>query len=253
MKKTTYLFGAISVVAALAAVPALAGTINVTPGHMDGWTFSNTDNSGTDASGALVAGPAAPPIGNGSAHLVVGAANSSEILYDLFSPRLSLGSITALSYQTYVTTSTPGSGAAPALDFDLLTSTNTYGGRLVFDPGLLQMPAQTVQDGEWQNWNTLALDAWYFTPSSGLTADCGLDAGNYCTFSEALSFISGDLATDVLFKAGSDQASFNGNVDDFVLNGTTYNFDVPEPFTLGLFGAGLAGMGAMRRRRKAKV
>ncbi|HEX4106233.1 MAG TPA: PEP-CTERM sorting domain-containing protein [Rhizomicrobium sp.] len=246
MKKTAYLFGAISVVAALAAAPASAGTINVTPGHMDGWAFSNTDNTGTNASGALVAGPAMPPIGNGSAQLVVGDANSSEILYDLFSPRLSLGSITALSYQTYVATSTPGSGAAPALDFDLYTSTGAYDGRLVFDPGLLP---SAVQDGVWQNWSALTSDAWYFTANS-LKPDCGI-AGNYCTFSEALGFIPGVTAGDVLFKAGSDQASFNGNVDDLVLNGTTYNFDVPEPFTLSLFGAGLAGMGAMRRRRKA--
>jgi hypothetical protein len=246
MKNTLYFLSAVALFAILAAVPASADTVNVTPGNMDGWFFSNTDNTGTNASGGLVSGPATPPIGTGSAQLVVGDATSSEILAQIFGSALSLNSITALSYQTYVTTSTPGSGDAPSLDFDLHTSLGAYDHRLVFDPGLLG----TVVDGSWQDWNALTSDAWYFT-SNSLSADCGI-AGNYCTLSQALSFISTDTATDVLFKAGSGQPSFNGNVDDFVLNGTTFNFDVPEPFTLSLFGAGLAGMGAMRRRRKAK-
>ena len=172
-----------------------------------------------------------------------------RILYDLFSPRLSLGSITALSYQTYVTTSTPGSGAAPALDFDLYTSTGAYDGRLVFDPGLLP---GAVQDGVWQNWSALTSDAWYFTANS-LKPDCGI-AGNYCTFSEALGFIPGVTAGDVLFKAGSDQASFNGNVDD--PGAQWHDLQLrrpralhPEPVSC----PGLAGMGAMRRRRKAEA
>jgi hypothetical protein len=250
MNKKTRLLGAISIVAALATTPAFADVVNVTPGDLNGWAFSNQDNAPhTNASGGLVNGPGTPPIGTGSAQLLVNDASSSEILAHTLGTDFSLNSISTLSYDTYVTTSTPGSGAAPSLDFDLFSSTGAYEGRLVFDPGLLG----TVQDGTWQDWNTLSDDAWYFT-SSALKGDCGIaSASDYCTFSEALGFISGSTAGDVLFKAGSGQASFNGNVDDFVLNGTTTNFDVPEPFTMSLFGVGLVGAGVMRRRRKAKA
>jgi hypothetical protein len=56
-----------------------------------------------------------------------------------------------------------------------------------------------------------------------------------------------------MFKAGSGQASFDGNVDAYSINGTTFNFDataVPEPLTLSVFGAGVAGAFAARRRKK---
>ncbi len=160
-----------------------------------------------------------------------------------------------MSYSTYVKTSTTGSGSAPTLQFDLFNGgvTGTYEGRLVFDPGLLQ----TVVDNTWQSWNAGTAGAWYFSPNghNTLSSDCSI-GGAYCTLAQAESFLNGTgfNAVDVLFKAGSGQASFNGDVDDFTIGSTTYDFEpaaVPEPATIAIFGFAAAGLAAARRRRRA--
>ena len=152
--------------ALLPASPTHASDIVVTPTSLNGWAFSNTDNSGTNASGQFVVGPAPAPLGIGSANLIVGDATSSEILINT-SVAPGSSSFTTLSYETYVTTSTPGSGAAPTLQFDLYDGA-TYEGRLVFDPGLLG----TVTDDTWQTWDPLTEDAWYFSDLTSFHQGC---------------------------------------------------------------------------------
>src|ERR1700722_12283060 len=153
--------GSLIVLAGIATNPAAASTIVVSPTNLNGWAFSNTDNSGTDATGGFEVGPTGQPLGTGSAQLTVGNTTSSEILYTALSAPTAPGSYSVLSYYTYITTSTLGSGSAPTLQFALYNGT-TYEGRLVFDPGLLL----SVTDGTWQEWNAATADAWYFTPNS---------------------------------------------------------------------------------------
>jgi hypothetical protein len=252
-RKACLLASVISVVV-LSASSAMAGEITVTPTNLDGWSFSNADNApNTNASGDFEVGPSTPPLGIGSAQFLVNNASSSEILIQAITPT-EVGNFSNLSYSTFVTASTPGSGAAPTLQFDLFEGT-TYEGRLVFDPGLLG----TVTSGTWQTWNASTADGWYLTHSSTIDpGNCSI-SGSYCTLSQVASVLDADNidAVDNLFKAGSGQANFDGNVDAYTINSTTYNFDpattaVPEPFTLSLFGAGLAGAAAMRRRKKAQ-
>lgn len=243
----------------LASQASFASTILVDPSNPNGWAFSNLDNSpNVDATGQFVTGPATPPLGTGSANLTVGDAASSEILIDT-SLNPGAPSFTALSYSTYVTTSTPGSGSAPVLAFDLYQGAS-YKGRLVFDPGLLM----TVVDGTWQSWNAETEDAWYFSHSSSLDHDCSIMGPTYCSLATAESDLAGfDIdSVDVLFKAGSGQASFDGNVDDLNIAfgdvNDTFNFDpnpapAPEPASLMLFGSALVGFYVARRRRNRGV
>jgi hypothetical protein len=229
----------------------MASTIVVTAASPDGWTFDNTDNPGHNASGDFEVGPGAAPLGTGSAQLIVGDASSSERIYDVFGSAMSASNLGTLSYETYVTTSTAGSGSAPNLEFDLFMGT-TYESRLVFDPGLLL----STTDGTWQSWNAETAQAWYFSktvPFAGGAA-CSI-GGSYCTLSQAATILGQDgiSLVDVMFKAGSGQASFNGNVDNFVLNDTTYDFEptaVPEPADIAIFVSALALLGFMGFRRR---
>jgi PEP-CTERM motif len=54
---------------------------------------------------------------------------------------------------------------------------------------------------------------------------------------------------DELFLGSMDGYQWNNNEGQSVVDLETHR-DVPEPFTLSLFGAGLAGAAAMRRRKK---
>jgi len=113
-----------------------------------------------------------------------------------------------------------------------------------------------------------------FTPSSGYfgTFDYVIDCNTGCApnnpYTAALdftittasittaSFINGGTAANAFFVA--DISNPNGGTPLTGRIGATVSGDppppnlVPEPLTMSLFGAGLAGIGALRRRKRAK-
>ena len=88
--------------------------------------------------------------------------------------------------------------------------------------------------------------------TGGAATGCGtFDALNYFTnpnpfYQIALLSATAGSSNDLSVDATDGDATLNGVVADV-------NFEVPEPLTLSLFGAGLVGAAALRRRRSKKA
>jgi hypothetical protein len=83
-----------------------------------------------------------------------------------------------------------------------------------------------------------------FLPNTGVTANVFFDPGS-AFVEEKYSFVAtGPLS--LVYFGGWDQFGFEF-MDDVVVR------NAPEPFTLSLVGAGLAGVVAMRRRKKNSI
>ena len=225
--------------------PALAATttVTVTPSNMQGWVFCNdqvSDCSG--ATGSLVAGPASPPLGVGSARLLAPTTSAGQALILAAYQGTKLADITQLQYSTFVTSGGPPQVIALQfnVDSDLTDSLTNYQGRLVFEP--YHTPALgAVQLGAWQTWNPLQ-GRWWGSGTSTLASPRPISAAcpqsNPCTWQDILEDFpnAGIHATAgaVVFKAGSGWSNFDGNVDALTIgvkvnptttNTTTFNFE----------------------------
>ena len=213
--------------------------------------------------------PATPPLGNGSAQLSTGNGTSGgdEDPRTTFHDGILLSWITSLSFSTYDTLN--NGQQLPYLVLDInpnggATEDRTY--RTFFEPpyqtpstgnGLLPNQGATAMN-TWQTWNALT-GGW--GDNSGI-GNHGTGVEPFSTFitahpNAAIAATSGGLG-GLEFRVGQAGATdrSNGYVDNVTIgvNGqsTTYDFEpVPEPATLGLFGLGLLGPRAVRRRRPA--
>jgi hypothetical protein len=216
----------------LFATAALAATTIISPANLQGWGFLQETPTG---SGALVAGPATPPLGSGSAQIVVDS-TGGEILAKNDYLGLQLSDITSLQYSTYRTAGGPALAIALQLNIDHDdTDANTgFQGRLVYEP----YHTQPVYTGMWQTWNALDDNAgtgtgnWWFTPGSGFRPGVGVcPQSNPCTWAEVLAAfpnaaIHQTLGAVVLKAGGGWTGGFDGNVDALTINGDTYNFEL---------------------------
>ena len=169
----------------------------------------------------FVDGPATPPLGTGSAQLIVDS-TGREIFGTFAYAGTRLDSISELSYATYVdpTSSLPAS-ASLQLDIDAnLSDANTaWQGRLVYEPYF----THTVTASTWQTWNTLdnaAAGNWWF---SGAPGNLVCPQADPCTWSEVLAaFPDAGVRASIgvlQFKAGGPlPVGLNTSVDDFRIN-----------------------------------
>jgi len=227
-------------------------TITVSPSDMGNWAFA-PENTVGGQSGQFVTGPDTAPLGDGSAQLVLTASNEGQILVTNTYAGTRLDSITELKYSTYRTAG--GAAQAPALSFefdnDVTDADNDWRGRLTYEP----YHTQTVSTGVWQEWDALddaagsGTGAWWGSPNALSTLDDNCPQSNPCTWAEILALYPNAGIRDtgspfaglLLFKAGSGWATFDGNVDNFVIgidtgagvHTTTYDFEpdaVAPPF-----------------------
>lgn len=228
------------VVSALVAGALLAGgrtaqatmTVVVTPDNMQGWGFFEEVPTG---SGGMVPGPGTPPLGAGSANLIVDD-TGREMISTIAYAGTPFSSITTLQYSTY-----RSSGSSPLavslqfdVDYDLTDSNTSWQGRIVFEPYY----TNTVLTGVWQTWDTLTnvgTGNWWATGAPGSSV-CPI--GNPCTWSELLTAfpnagVRANVGATHLKAGGPWTGGFDGNADKLVVGTTvdtiTYDFDLTQP------------------------
>jgi hypothetical protein len=220
----------VAVAALLVTGTAVAATpVPVVPGNMQGWAFF--DDNGNGGTGALVNGPATPPLGAGSAELAVPNSNQGYALGNAAYAGTRLDAITNLGYSSYQ----PGPTLAIALQFDVKyrPADASYDGRLVFEP--YQNGHVSVGSG-WQHWSPLS-GIWWASHQGATNGTNGLcPISSPCSWSTILAdFPDATISGSVVFKAGSGWSGFDGNVDAFTIgvNGsdTTYDFEPATPCT----------------------
>lgn len=225
-----------------------AATIVVTPGNMDGWAFYVTDSTGIvgtgSGTGAMVDGPATPPLPTGSAHLAPPAGNGDESVQLRNSgwAGTRIDALTSLGYSTYATAW--NGQQVPYLTIWLDTDGDgARDDRLWFEPDYSSATAgngnPSPQPGTaldtWQTWDALG-GMWY----SDIHAGPGSGAITLATYlalepdatiiNDAFQSIGGiRIATG--FASPGD--NFDANVDAFIIGTaagtTTYNFELTEP------------------------
>ena len=192
----------------------------------------------------FVTGPATPPLGVGSAELKTGNGTtggdcSAELRNSAYSG-VKLSSLTALSYWTYdvanngsqfpyleLNIDTTGTGAAPndALFFEPPFQSTGNGG------ADCAHQANTAMN-TWQQWD--ALHGCWWSNYGDLNAGTGTGTlADYLAVHPNATIVNsssgGGVHLVVGFASPTDQ--FDGNVDAFTINSTTYDFEpsLPSP------------------------
>jgi hypothetical protein len=210
-----------------------AGTVTVSPSNMNGWGFVEEVPA---ASGQFVAGPAAAPLGAGSAEMTLDS-TGRELLGTFAFAGTRLDDISSLQYSSYRSSPDAGNLLAVTLQFDVdydLTDVDTsWQGRLVFEP-YFTAGSGNIPEDTWQSWTPLTGKWW----ASGAPGNASCPQGAPCTWAQVLAAFPNAgvrLGGAVQFKAGGPWAGFAGNVDAFVIgiNGdnTTFDFEAPPPCT----------------------
>ncbi len=241
-----------------AHMTAGSGTVVVKPSSMNGWAVGPESGGALDGAGTLVAGPATPPIGSGSARLQI---NTAAAGWAFGAPFVGtpLGNFTALSYNTYRASADAGNNLAVSLqfnvDYDLTDSSFQYQSRIVFEP-YNTFPG-TVTQNTWQSWDALAGKWWQAAGGSFPARVANLPVANICPISSPCTLATllgtypnlGVHATlgAVILKAGSGSGyvGFDGNADNLTIGvssvDTTYDFEAETPCTTTCYVNGTTG------------
>jgi hypothetical protein len=217
------------------------GTVTVLPSSMAGWVFYDDQHDTACTNTAvcqMVAGPANPPSGSGSAELATPLSGDGNalVLSDYSGTRLD--QISDLKYSTFRQSVDAGNNLAIALqinvDYDLTDASTGYQGRLVFEP--YQAAGGSVPQATWQTWDAKS-GKWWGTrssvPKNGTLVANPCVQATPCTWTQLLvAFPNAGVHAiygALVLKAGSGWAGFRGNVDKLTIGiagaVTTFDFE----------------------------
>ncbi|HKP37939.1 MAG TPA: hypothetical protein VJT71_13865 [Pyrinomonadaceae bacterium] len=245
----------LAIVSLLLTVAVVAATtIVVTPTNMDGWAEDSTPPADVQ----FVQGPGNPPLGSASAQFTVDSTGATDAeLRNGNYDGLKLSNITQVDYWTYVTTNGGGSNTSCQAVYILLNVDQDANGSvddfLFFEPcyqngtyptlpysGTVPNQCGTnpscVAFSTWQHWNAGVGGWWSANDSAGgppLTTLAGY-ATQYpnAVIRNSTGATKGGLRLTAGFGGPADWGNFNGNVDAFSINGTTYDFEVRATATV---------------------
>jgi hypothetical protein len=225
---------------------AIAATIqiSVSPGNLDGWTAAATGSSSLN----FVNGPATPPCGTGSAEFRIDPSGSTQAtLTNGAYNATKLNDLTALSYNTFVTTNNGGSptNGGQAVFIVLTIDTDGNGSiddSIFFEPRFQDTahfpsnPQGPLALATWQSWDALHGGWWSEHGLGGATQSSLKSLSAYLTAQPNARIVNSSTGTGgVQLVAGrggaGDWGNFVGNADCFTIgvsghDTTTFNFEL---------------------------
>jgi hypothetical protein len=230
MRKRLLAVLATGAAALVTAAVAVAATVIVHPGNMNGWAVIH-DTCGAPTTGAVgfVNGPGSPPAGVGSVRYSIGAnGDSYETLRTRQFNGVRLDALTSLNYWTWVTTFGTG---GQAVYIDLYVDWNNDEVRddiITFEP-VYQGAQGPVVLGAWQDWNALNGGLWWSSNMGGPPPFFTLAA--YIAAHPGAEILGG-LDTSFILATGCGGAAwtgFNGFADKLTVGvsgaNTTFDFE----------------------------
>jgi hypothetical protein len=246
------------------AVIAVDTTVVVRPSQMEFWNFHIGDllgGPGTGTGGFQI-GPSTPPIGTGSVHYTTGPDDQTFVqLRNTHYEGVLLSSLTALSYDTYVSAyfncqapylelsvDVDGNGffdvdpgPDDAIFFEPCYQTGTYG---TFPPGqtISAQNGGIVQLNTWKNWvaldvNNPTMGGWWSAKYGGSGGPPLTLLSNYITTLQGLGYSNPKIVNTtecrggvrIVAGVGTPWPNFDGNADNFTIgvsgNNTKYDFE----------------------------
>ncbi len=207
---------------------AFAATTNVTPANPDGWSTADTRPGGA----VNFINDATAPLGTGALQLTTDATTTSKAQY-LHAANIPIADVTELGYATKQNSASFAGGDA---SFQLIVNLNGAAGgftTLIYEP----YQNGTVIPGSWQTWDVDSGQFWSSRTVTCTNGTGGVTAGGggapFYTLSNIKEMCPETVVIGFGANIGSNNPSYDVEVDAFTVNGTTHNFDPnPVPVTV---------------------
>ena len=212
-----------ALVMGVSTASAATTTVKVTPNNQPVvWPSIDTRPGGTYD---FVEGPATPPLGRGSLHVVTTTSTAKVNLQNFDYNGTSLPSVDQMSYSTYRT----AGQAQQAPSYQLSVQTSAGFTTLVFEP-VYNTDQGAVVNGTWQDWDALNGGNAIWWSTRAIPGVCAQTC--YVKWSDIVAANPDATIQSVVINQGSGNPGLDANVDALTFgasgNATTWNF---EPLT----------------------